>query len=245
MVGRQGQHGVGAVEQQAQPFGAVVERLGGQHLRGLQAQCRQYLGQVGGFGRAACQRRRGKGHAHAAVCGTASQRAQRHHAHGAFLAHFGHLACRACGLGLAAVGQPGVAGAQGGVAGKGQLAAGGEDAHAVVGSGGPALGCGRQHEGGFRQVGPAGEALHGFVAQAGAVQHHGQRVAQVGDGGEHVHLHERALAQRWGGVDGGGHHSAAWASRMVWASAAMPMLIWLTLAVTNDRRMLRGSALSA
>ena len=69
------------------------------------------------------------------------------------------------------------------------------------------------------------------------VEHHGQRVAQVRQGGEHVLLHEGA---------GEGHgQRAPCASRMVWASAAMPVLIWSTVAVTNDRRMLRGSAWSA
>jgi hypothetical protein len=89
-------------------------------------------------------------------------------------------------LGHAAGFQPGVAGPQGRVAGKRQLSAGREDAHAVVGRG---FG-GRQHKGGFRQVGPLRKTLHGRVVQAAAVQHHGQRIAEVGLGGEDIDLFE-------------------------------------------------------
>ena len=99
----------------------------------------------------------------------------------AFLHHI--LALR-----LAAGLQPGVAAAQRGVAGKGQLAARAEDADLVVSTGLR----GRQQEGGLRQVGPVGEVLHLFGAQARAVQHHGQRVAQVRHGGEHIDLLECA-----------------------------------------------------
>jgi hypothetical protein len=78
------------------------------------------------------------------------------------------------------------------VAGKRQLAAGGEDAHPVVRTLGTALGRGRQQKGGFGQVGPAGKGLHGLIVQAFAVQHHGQRVATVGGFGKHIDLHKGA-----------------------------------------------------
>lgn len=66
--------------------------------------------------------------------------AQCDQAHAAFLHHL--AGC----LGLAARLQPCVAGAQRGVPGKRQLAPGAEDAHAVVGPGRAAFGCGRQHK---------------------------------------------------------------------------------------------------
>ena len=85
-----------------------------------------------------------------------------------------------------------MAGAQRRVAGKRQLAAGCEDAHAVVGPGCFGLVAGGQHKCGFAQVGPLGEVFHLFGAQAGAIQNHGQRVAEVGRGGEDVDLFEGA-----------------------------------------------------
>ncbi len=126
------------------------------------------------------QGRRGKGQALAVL-------AQRHQAHAAFL----HDAARRARL--AARGKPGMAGAQRGVASEGQLAPGAEDAHAVVGTGGAALGRGRQHEGGLGEVGPVRELLHGLGGEAFAIEHHGQRVAQAGRGGEHIDLLEGAL----------------------------------------------------
>ena len=89
--------------------------------------------------------------------------------------------------------QPRMAGAQRGVSGKRQLAPRAEDAHAVVGPGRAAFGGGRQHKGGFREVGPVRELLHRLGGQARAVQHHGQGVATVGGGGEHIDLLEGAV----------------------------------------------------
>ena len=80
----------------------------------------------------------------------------------------------------------GVRSADAGVAGEGQFLARGENAHAVVGAG---LGW-RQHEGGFGEVGPGGELLHPGVAEALAVEDHGDGVAAVGDLREDVDLLE-------------------------------------------------------
>ena len=69
-----------------------------------------------------------------------------------------------------------MAAAQRRVAGELQFAARREDAQPVVG-----LRIGRrQHEGGLRQVGPARKLLHGGIAQAVALQHDGDRVAEIG-----------------------------------------------------------------
>ena len=125
---------------------------------------------------AAAQWRRGK-------CEAGSVAAHAHEAHAALL-HDDVLAVR-----LAARGQPGRATAQRGVAGKRQLAAGREDAHAVVGAG---VG-GRQQEGRLREICPAREGRHSRVVEALRVMHHGQRVALQGGGGEDIELVESML----------------------------------------------------
>ena len=175
MVGYEGHQGVGTVQQQAQPVRPVVQHLRRQHLAWLQAQRRQHQLQQRRFWHAAAQRGCGKGQPRAIA-------AQRDQAHAAFLHHLPRL------LRLAAMGQPGVAAAQRGVAGKGQLTTRREDAQPVVGAQRPRLGTGRQHKGGLGQVGPARKALHLQVAQARAIQHYCQRIALVGRGGEYVHL---------------------------------------------------------
>ena len=163
MVGLEREHGVGVVEQQAEPHRAVVEHLGRHDLLRLEAQRGRHLGQQRGARRAALERRRGEGQAFALA-------PDRHQARGALL----HDAVRR--LGLAAGLQPGMAASQRRMAGEGQLAAGREDAHAVVGR---RLG-GRQQEGGLGQVGPLREVLHLRVVEAGAVEHHRERIAEVG-----------------------------------------------------------------
>ena len=179
VVGFQLQHGVWAVQQQAQPDRAVVQQLRGYHLVGLQPQGAGDLGQQRRVRCAALQRRRGKRQPLAVT-------ANPHQAHTAFLGDVLWRVRHTARL------QPGVAGAQGRVAGKRQLGAGGEDAHAVVRSGGRALGRGRQHKRGFRQVSPVREMLHVLGGEVTAIQHHGQRVAQVGRVGEDVNLLEGA-----------------------------------------------------
>ena len=79
--------------------------------------------------------------------------AQLHQPHAAFLHHV-FAARHAAGL------EPGVAAAQRRVAGERQFTTRAEDAHAVVGARGRALGRGWQQEGALRQVGPVGEVLH-------------------------------------------------------------------------------------
>ena len=74
------------------------------------------------------------------------------------------------------------------------------------------------------------EGLHLRIAQTLAVQHHGERVAQKGGVGEDVDLLEGACFH--GEVLRDGQSD----SRIASASAAMPVLIWSTVAVTNDRR---------
>jgi hypothetical protein len=88
----------------------------------------------------------------------------------------------------AAGGKPGVAGAQRRVAGEREFLGGGEDTDAVVGI----LRGGRQHECGFREVGPVRDALHVLVGQTLGVEDHRDGVALVRDVGEHVNLAERA-----------------------------------------------------
>ena len=78
------------------------------------------------------------------------------------------------------------------MAGKGQFAAGGEDAHLIVGTLGRTGCTGRQQERGFGQVGPLRKVLHLCARQVGAIQHHGQRVAQVGGVGKDIKLFEGA-----------------------------------------------------
>ena len=192
LVGLELQHGVRVVQQQAEPGGAVVQQLGRAHVLGLQAQRGGHPGQGHGAGGAAGERRRGEGQA----CALAPDR---HQPHLAFL----HDLLRR--QGLAAGLQPGVAAAQRGVAGKTHLAAGREDTHPVVGASGAACVCGRQQEGGFRQVGPVRKLQHLGIRQPVTVQHHGQRVAQQRGGRENIHLFKRAVAS--GGGRGQGRHT--------------------------------------
>jgi hypothetical protein len=88
----------------------------------------------------------------------------------------------------AACGQPGVAGAKRRVAREREFLRGGEDPDAVVGI----LCGGRQHERGFRKVGPVRDALHLLAGQALGAEDHRDGVALVGKIGEHVNLAERA-----------------------------------------------------
>ena len=180
VVGVQAQHRVGAVEQQAQPHGAVVQHLRAQNLLRAQAQGARDQWHQRGAGGAALERGRGKRQ------GVAAQ-GNAHQAQRTFLDHHAVLLRAVARL------QPGVAGAQRGVARKRQLAIGAEDAQAVVGPGrAPGVG-GRHQKGGFRQVGPGRKAAHVAVAQAVGIQHHGHGVAVAGAVAEHVDLLEGAL----------------------------------------------------
>jgi hypothetical protein len=88
----------------------------------------------------------------------------------------------------AASGKPGVAGAQRRVAGEREFLGGREDTDAVVG----AARAWRQHERGFREVGPVRDAPHLLVGQALGVEDHRDGVALVRNVGEHVNLAEWA-----------------------------------------------------
>ena len=121
-------------------------------------------------GAASTQRRRGKRQA----CALALNVDQAYAALLHHLLRFGHTA----GF------QPCMAGAQGGVTGEREFPPGAKNPHRVVGL---RVG-GRQHEGGFRQIGPVGEGLHVRSAQARSIHHHRQRVAKVWHSGEHIDL---------------------------------------------------------
>ena len=196
---------------------AVVQVLRGQHLVGVQAQSRQHLGEQGWRRRLALQGGCGKGPA-------AIDRFQADQTDATFLHQLAALPR------LAACAQPCVGRAQRRVTRKRQLSAGREDAHPVVGTARSPFGRGRQHKSGFAQLRPAGKGLHLRIAQTLAVQHHGERVAQKGRVSEDVDLLEGA------GFHGKVLRDVQSDSRMAAASAAMPVLIWSTVAVTNDRR---------
>ena len=68
--------------------------------------------------------------------------------------------------------------------GEGQLAAGAEDPHSVVG--GIVGRC--EQEGGLRQVRPFGDLQHLVGADPLGVVHDGERIAGEPGGGEHVEL---------------------------------------------------------
>ncbi len=179
-VGPDGENALGRIEQHRAPAGAVVHPLVGAQLGLAQAQRLADLPQQRRIQRpAAAQRRRGKGQPRAVA-------PYRHQADAALLHHQAVLPRPTARR------QPGVAAAERGVAGKGQLAAGGEDAHAVVGAG---LG-GRQQKGGLGQIGPAREGRHARVVQARRVVHHRQRVAAQRLGGEDIQLVEAPLHRR-------------------------------------------------
>ena len=78
--------------------------------------------------------------------------------------------------------------AERGVAGERELLSAREDPDPVVGAGI----LGGQEEGGFREVGPVGELLHGGRLQPLAIKNDGQRIATIGLAGEHIHLVEGA-----------------------------------------------------
>ena len=80
--------------------------------------------------------------------------------------------------------------------GEGELLVGGEDPDPVIRL---RVG-GRQQERGLGQVGPVGELLHLPGGEVAGVDHHGERVAPVVFGGEHVHLGEGATAADRGGL---------------------------------------------
>jgi hypothetical protein len=95
-------------------------------------------------------------------------------------------------LGRPARFEPGMAGAEGGVAGEGELGHGGEDPDAVVGAGV----VGGQDEGGLRQVHPVGHPLHVVGTEPAAVGDDGDGVAPVGRVGEDVDEAERPAHER-------------------------------------------------
>jgi hypothetical protein len=74
------------------------------------------------------------------------------------------------------------------VTGKGQLDGGREDPHLIVGR----RRGGRDHEGRFRQVGPARDGLHLAGLQARAVEHDSHRIAEIRHRREHINLAELA-----------------------------------------------------
>ncbi len=82
--------------------------------------------------------------------------------------------------------EPGVATAQGRVAGEGQFLGGGEDPQAVVGPGIAGL----EQKGGFAEVGPVGEGGHALGAELVGVEYHGQGVAFEGSRAEDIDLLE-------------------------------------------------------
>lgn len=51
---------------------------------------------------------------------------------------------------------------------------------------------GGEHEGGFRQFGPACDGLHRRIVQTLGIQHHGQWIAAAGAGGKDIQLQEAA-----------------------------------------------------
>ncbi len=81
-----------------------------------------------------------------------------------------------------------------GVAGEGQFMGGGEDAHA----GAVRRVARRQQEDGLGEVELPRDLLHGRIVQPLRIQHHGQRIAAEGAGGEHI---ERDKAARHGVCD--------------------------------------------
>mmetsp|Transcript_5523 Transcript_5523/g.13340 ORF Transcript_5523/g.13340 Transcript_5523/m.13340 type:complete len:293 (+) Transcript_5523:495-1373(+) len=186
-VGLQRQHGGSIGQPRGQPAGAVVhpdeveQRLGRQPQRG------QHLGaQRGVVDRAAAlQWRRGKGQPLAISLHT-------HQADGALLHHLAGL------FGIAAAGQEGMGAAQRRVARERQFATRREDAHPIVSG---RVG-GRQQEGGFAEVGPAGEGGHFLVGQTGSVDNDGQRVALQRGRGEDVDLDEAAEFRHRAGTSG-------------------------------------------
>jgi hypothetical protein len=170
----QRQHPLRRVEQQHVPARAVVdEPVVDQRVLG-QVQGGHSLPQHVVRHRGLGQRRR-CGEPQARVVG-----AQRHQAHAALLHDLPGTRGGATGR------QPGVAGADRGVPGERQLAARCEDPQPVVGG---RVG-GAEQEGRLGQVRPAGEGGHLLVGEVVGAVHHGDRVAEVGHGGEHVDLGE-------------------------------------------------------
>jgi hypothetical protein len=83
----------------------------------------------------------------------------------------------------------GMRGADARMARKGQFLARGEDAQTVVRSD---LGR-RQHEGGFGQVEPSGDGLHGGASEICGIEYNSERIAAAGFTRENVELEEIAL----------------------------------------------------
>ena len=135
-VGCEFEHRVLVIEQQTKMAGAVVQMLAGQDFCGGQAQrtgqgLNEFRRRILPFQWGRCKGRV------AAVLANIDQ------PYLAFLHHHGGV------LGHTTVFQPGVATAQRGVAGKGHLISGGENAHPVVSASGGTLRLGRQQEGGL------------------------------------------------------------------------------------------------
>jgi hypothetical protein len=167
---------VRAGEQDRHPAGAVVGPGRVDDLRPVDPQHRGDLSEEFPVHRAVTQHRRGgEGQPGGAA-------AQGHQPGTALLDDHPGLARRPASL------QPGVAGPQRWMPGEGQLLAGGEDPHPVV----RAAGGRREHERGLREVRPVGEPLHLPRRQPLSVEHHGDRVPPVGDGGEDVDVPDRA-----------------------------------------------------
>ena len=176
-AGPQGQHGLRARQQHRHPAGPVVRPGQVGDVRPADAQGRgEVLGERFRYRPGPDERRPGEGQAGRDLADLDQARA-------AFLDE--HLGEGRLPAGL----QPGVTGAQGGVARERQLAAGGEDPDLVV----RLLRGRREDERGLGQVGPVGEALHLAGAQPVGVQHDRDWIAPEGRGGEHIDLHHSSL----------------------------------------------------
>ena len=178
-AGGQGQDGLGALEQDRDPAGAVVGPLRVDDL--ARGRCRRTAATCSTSASSTGPDRSSGGAANASPSGvrrTVTSPAP-------------HSCTTLSGARVAAL-QPGVAGPERRVAGERQLGDRREDADAVVGRGV----LGRQHERGLGQVGPVREPLHRLGVEPGPVEHHRDRVAEVGHVGEDVDLGERAAHQR-------------------------------------------------
>ena len=162
------------------PAAAAVHQHRRQRAQGQAGQhrCQSRVVQPAGFQHAGARRTHRQ-----ATSGAFALDADRQQADGAFLHQQAVARRRQAGV------EHGVGAADAGMAGEGHFPARAEDAQPVAGLRRRR----RQHEGGFRQAGPAGDGLHrGFVERAG-VEHHGQRIAVARPGGENVELYERVV----------------------------------------------------
>ena len=170
-IGLSGQHQSVGCQHHTLPRRAVVAPLMRDHITGRQAQTAGDLIEYGGVQRATAASGRGSKGQNVAFRLDVDQPCR---------ALLNDLVRFRLASGL----QPGMAGAQSWMTGKGQFLRGGENPQLIIGAGI----CRLQHKGGFGQIGPIGKLRHLRGAEPVGIENNGHRIARKRLAGKYIDL---------------------------------------------------------